>query len=323
MNKPMDKRWEQWAAFALGVVAAVALSACGGGEGGSDPEAAADPSAAVPVAPAASTPEQLAAALQATLDGLPPTVERLPEDPAALAEFIAAQVLPSRPANGEHTVLGPSWLAGTAHSLQFGTLRGQLAADTTAQLSVPYSTPTLELAGGADLIIGRIDGDVALKGSTAGRQFSYVVAQPSTSLPESGAITYSLAHATAVDVRVNGRSTPAPARARITAATLTANFSAGASAPLTMTLSGTLGTRAYTASLPVSSPVTLDRASASFKSDNGQGTVVDGVFAGPQGSQVGVHYTIAIDGGTLNGSLILHPAPAPAPAPAPSAAPAP
>jgi hypothetical protein len=302
----MDKRWEQWVAFASGVALTVALSACGGGEGVDDEaDPAADPSAVVPVSPAASSPEALAAALQATLDGLPPSAVTLPEDPDELAAFLAAQLLPTQPASGSYTVLGPSWLAGAAHSLQFGALRGQLSADTTAGMSVPYSTPTLELAGGADLIIGRIDGDVAVHGATSARQFSYVVAQPSSSLPEMGTVSYSLSQATAVDVRVNGRTAPAPARARITAATLTADFSAKASAPLTMTLSGTLGTQAYTASLPVGSPVVLDRGTASFRSDNGQGTVIEGVFAGPQGGLVGVHYTIAIDGGTLNGSLIL------------------
>ncbi len=309
----MDKRWEQWVAFASGVALTVALSACGGGEGGVDDEAdpAADPSAVVPVSPAASTPEQLAAALQATLDALPPSVVTLPEDPDELAAYVAAQLLPTRPVNGRYTVLGPGWLAGAGHQVEFGALRGQLSADTTARISVPYSTPTLELAGGAELIIGRIDGDVAVNGATSARQFSYVVAQPSSSLPQAGTVSYSLSQATAVDVRVNGRSAPAPARARITAATLTADFSAPASAPLTMTLSGTLGTRAYSASLPVGSAVLLDRGTASFRSDNGQGTVIEGVFAGPQGGQVGVHYTIAIEGGTLSGSLILQAPPAP------------
>jgi hypothetical protein len=288
----MVKRWGQRAAFA----ACVVLSACGGGGGDEDPSAT----------PAAVAPE---AALQSLLEGLPPTVVTPPTDPVELAAFLAAQALPSKPANGAYTVLGPTWLAGVGHQVEFGSLLGQLSADTTAGLAVPYSTPTQELRGGADLLIGRIDGDVKVGETTSARQFTYVVAQPSSSLPETGTVSYSLSQATAVDVRVNGQSQPAAARATITAATLTANFAADAAAPLTMTLTGTLGAQTYTASLPVSSPTSIDRSTASFSSDNGGGTVITGVFTGASATEVGVHYTITISGGTLNGSLILQRAP--------------
>jgi hypothetical protein len=288
----MIKRCGQWAAIAL----SVALSACGGGGGDSE----------APAAPSAVAPD---VALQAVLDGLPATVVTLPTDPDERIAFLAAQALPSKPADGLYTVLGPSWLAGASHQIQFGSALGQLSEDSTAGLGLPYSTPTLELRGGGELIIGRIDGDVVFGGATSTRQFTYVVAQPTSSLPTSGTISYSLSQATAADVRVNGRTAPAPARATITAATLTANFDADAAAPLAMTLTGTLGGQTYTASLPVNTPVAIDRAGASFKSDNGSGTVIEGVFTGSNAAEVGVHYTITIDGGTLNGSLILQRSP--------------
>jgi len=299
----MDKRWGQWAAIAM----SVALSACGGG-GGDTPASTsapvadntAAPSTVTPAEPAASTPvdptppANAAAVLQAWLGSLP-----------ASEQQSGAVILEAMPAAGAFTVLGPNWLAGRAHEISFGVVRGQLASDTTAALVVLPSTPTQDLYGHADLIIGRIDGDVKVGEATSARQFSYVVAKPASSLPDSGTVTYSLSQATAGDVRVSGSTVPAAARVTITAATLTANFASEAASPVALTVTGTLGGQTYTYTLPVSLVGQIDRAHASFKADNGSGTVVEGVFTGSGAAQVGLHYTVTIDGGSLDGSLIL------------------
>jgi hypothetical protein len=288
----MDKQWKRMAALTV----SVALSACGGGtDNSTDPalDGAAQPSKVVPADPVASTPSDPVADLLSWLASQPAS-------PTQAGAFF----LDTTPSAGAFTVLGPAWLSGAAHQLVFG-VRGQLTADTTATLAVLPSTPTHDLFGGADLVIGRIDGDVKVGNVASSRQFSYVAAKPSSSLPDTGIVSYSLSQATSGDVRVSGNTVPAAAHVTITAATLTANFAQGAAAPVTLTLTGTLGDKTYAYTLPVGQAAQIDRSAASFKADNGSGTVLTGVFTGSNATQVGVHYTITIDGGSLDGSLIL------------------
>ncbi len=288
----MGRQWGQMAALAV----SVALSACGGGSDGSTDTGGATPSNLTPADPSASTPTSAEAELLSWLNGLPDT----PPQAGAL-------MLDTVPGSGTFTVLGPTWLAGTNHDLAIG-VRGQLSSDTTSAVAVLPSTPTHDLAGGADLVIGRIDGKVKVgEAAASARQFNYVLAKPSTSLPSQGTVTYNLGLATLADVRVTGNALPAGARVTITEATLAANFTPNAALPLTLTLKGSLGNRTYTYTLTdnkTAPTARIDRAAASFTANNGSARF-EAVFTGSNADQVGVHYTITIDGGSLDGSLIL------------------
>jgi hypothetical protein len=289
----MGQQWGQMAALAV----SVALSACGGGtDNGADTTGNATPSNLTPADPSASTPTSSEAELLNWLNSLPATQSQA-----------GTPILETAPTSGAFTVLGPTWLAGASHELNIG-VRGQLSSDTTSAVALMPSTPTHDLSGGADLVIGRVDGNVKVgEAAVSARQFSYVLAKPSSSLPAESKVIYTLGQATLADVRVTGNALPAAARVTITGATLTANFTPNVTLPLTLTLTGNLGNRSYTYTLTdnkTTPTARIDRAAASFAANNGSARF-EAVFTGSNADQVGVHYTITIDGGSLDGSLIL------------------
>lgn len=186
--------------------------------------------------------------------------------------------------------------------------RGEVSGATGFQVGA--ATPVYELAGTADVSIGRIDGDFTLRGTAYHRSMPYAVARGGAALPSSGTRHYVLAASTLVvnDAFASNAGLP---QGVVQSASLDINFGEnpiGTGNPwygtATLRLSGSIGGIPFSIGAPdsvIPGDAMYYRDGGAFSS-NGMG--YQGVLAAPSGNYAVVRFTAAASSVPVTGTLL-------------------
>lgn len=208
---------------------------------------------------------------------------------------------------------------GGQFTVNFGA-QGQLVSANRATdagsttLTIPNGTPTYDLAGNADAVIGRAGGDF-LAGQAGQAFVPYFVGKPTAALPTIGSRHYQLVASTGVVSDLSNAAGSELALGQVSSAVADISFDQSfppGSIPPTMlqavvgvTIKGTLGGLPFTVTNPVGQGLFILRRPDSIIDDG----PVFGVIAGGNAQYVALVFRVNVGGVGASGAVLLRAVP--------------